>query len=269
MLDIEFTIEEGVLWMLQCRVGKRNGPAAVRMAVEMAKSKLITPNEAVLRVTPSQLDELLHPIVDPKVEAKTTPLAKGLPAGPGGACGQIVFTASDAVKWTKDGKTVILVREETNPEDVEGMRAAIAILTARGGMTSHAALVARGWGKCCIVGSGELKIDPHKKVMEVKGNKYKEGDWITLNGTRGLVYEGQLPLIDAGESNENFIEFMKICDKVRKLSVRTNADTPRRCQNRSCLRCRRNWSFPYGAYVLRQEFRAAAFQTAQDDPLFQ
>lgn len=226
MLDIEFTIQEGRLWMLQCRVGKRNGPAAVRMAAEMYKSKLIDANTAVLRVTPSQLDELLHPIVDPAVEKTTKPLAKGLPAGPGGACGQIVFNAADAVSWHKAGKTVILVREETNPEDVEGMRAAIAILTARGGMTSHAALVARGWGKCCIVGAGDLDIHAQKKTLSVNGKVYKEGDWVTMNGTKGYVYEGQLPLVDAGESNEYFDAFMKICDGIRKLKVRTNADTP-------------------------------------------
>ncbi|MDH7600399.1 MAG: pyruvate, phosphate dikinase, partial [Sedimentisphaerales bacterium] len=152
MQDIEFTIEKGRLWMLQCRVGKRNGPAAVRMAVDMLKERLIDKQEAVMRVTPGQLDELLHPIVDPKAELTSKVIAKGLPAGPGGATGQIVFTAADAVEWTRQGKKVILVREETNPEDVEGMRAAQGILTARGGMTSHAALVARGWGKCCIVG---------------------------------------------------------------------------------------------------------------------
>ncbi len=226
MLDIEFTIQEGKLWMLQCRVGKRNGPAAVRMAVEMNKQKLINKQEAVLRVTPSQLDELLHPIVDPKVESKTEALAKGLPAGPGGAYGKIVFTAEEAVAEAKTGKDVILVREETNPEDVEGMRAAKAILTARGGMTSHAALVARGWGKCCIVGAGKLEINYSKKTLSVDGKTLKKGDTITLNGTRGYVYEGQLPLIEAGEGNVYFDEFMKICDSVRKLNVRTNAETP-------------------------------------------
>ena len=163
MQDIEFTIEKGRLLMLQCRVGKRNGPAAVRMAVDMVKEKLITKEEAVMRVTPAQLDELLHPIIDPNVEKDQKILAKGLPAGPGGATGQIVFTADEAVDWTKEGKKVILVREETNPEDVEGMRVAQAILTARGGMTSHAALVARGWGKCCIVGCGALHVDLGKK----------------------------------------------------------------------------------------------------------
>ncbi|HDP80873.1 MAG TPA: pyruvate, phosphate dikinase, partial [Spirochaetes bacterium] len=156
MQDIEFTIQDGRLWMLQCRVGKRTGTAALNMAMDMLAEKLIKNEEAVMRVSPNQLDELLHPIVDPSAEKAATPLAKGLPAGPGGAAGQIVFTANDAVAWAKQGKKVILVREETNPEDVEGMRAAIGILTARGGMTSHAALVARGWGKCCIVGCGAL-----------------------------------------------------------------------------------------------------------------
>ncbi|HSN50247.1 MAG TPA: pyruvate, phosphate dikinase, partial [Bacteroidales bacterium] len=151
MLDVEFTIQEGKLYMLQCRVGKRNGPAAVKMALDMFNEGLITQEEAVSRVEPSQLDELLHPILDPKAEKSTKPMAKGLPAGPGGSTGQIIFNSEDAVAWAKKGKTVILVREETNPEDIEGMRAAQAILTARGGMTSHAALVARGWGKCCIV----------------------------------------------------------------------------------------------------------------------
>ena len=163
MLDIEFTIQDGKLYMLQCRVGKRNGPAAVKMALDMYNEKLITKEEAVSRVEPSQLDELLHPILDPKAEKSTKPIAKGLPAGPGGATGQIVFTSEDAVAWAKKGKTVILVREETNPEDIEGMRSAQAILTARGGMTSHAALVARGWGKCCIVGAGNLKIEAQRR----------------------------------------------------------------------------------------------------------
>ncbi|MBI5555330.1 MAG: pyruvate, phosphate dikinase [Elusimicrobia bacterium] len=226
MLDIEFTIEKGVLYMLQCRIGKRNGPSAVKMAADMVKEKLITKEIAVTRVTAAQLDELLHPIIDPKAEKDFTPLAKGLPAGPGGAKGMIVFNAVDAVNWNKDGKQVILVREETNPEDVEGMRAAQAILTARGGMTSHAALVARGWGKCCIVGCGALHVDHHARTMTVNGKILKEGDWITLNGTKGYVYEGPLPMVDASEENAALNEFLKVCDSVRKLKVRTNADTP-------------------------------------------
>ncbi|MBI5807130.1 MAG: pyruvate, phosphate dikinase [Ignavibacteriales bacterium] len=226
MLDIEFTIQEGKLYMLQCRVGKRNGPAAVKMALDMYREKLITKEEAVMRVQPSQLDELLHPIIDPKAELTAKVLVKGLPAGPGGAAGQVVFTANDAVAWAKEGKKVILVREETNPEDIEGMRAAQAILTARGGMTSHAALVARGWGKCCIVGAGSIKINMEEKSFNVGDIVVKEGEWITLNGSKGIAYVGELPMIKAAEENPDFQAFMKLCDDVRKLKVRTNADTP-------------------------------------------
>jgi pyruvate,orthophosphate dikinase len=226
MLDIEFTIQDGTLYMLQCRVGKRNGPAAVKMAVDMYKEKIITKEEAVMRVQPSQLDELLHPIIDPSVEIKTKAIAKGLPAGPGGAAGQVVFSANDAVAWAKAGKRVILVRDETNPEDIEGMRAAQAILTARGGMTSHAALVARGWGKCCIVGAGSIKMNYDERYFTVGDTTVKEGDWLTLNGSKGTVYLGELPMIKAAEENPDFQSFMKLCDAVRKLKVRTNADTP-------------------------------------------
>lgn len=226
MLDIEFTIQEGRLYMLQCRVGKRNGPAAVKMALDMYKEKIITKEEAVMRVQPSQLDELLHPIIDPKVELTSDVIVKGLPAGPGGATGQVVFSANDAVAWAKEGKKVILVREETNPEDIEGMRAAQAILTGRGGMTSHAALVARGWGKCCIVGAGSVKINYQEKYFTVGDVTVCEGDWLTLNGSKGSVYLGELPMIKAAEENPDFQAFMKICDSVRKLKVRTNADTP-------------------------------------------
>ena len=226
MQDIEFTIEKNRLFMLQCRIGKRNGPAAVRMAVDMVKEKLITKQEAVLRVSPAQVDELLHPVIDPKAELEHKPIAKGLPAGPGGAAGMIVFSSPEAVKWAKEGKKVILVREETNPEDVEGMRVAQAILTARGGMTSHAALVARGWGKCCIVGCGALHIDPLVKTLNADGKILKEGDWVTLNGTKGNVYAGQLKMMDASEENKLLFEFLKLCDAFRKLKVRTNADTP-------------------------------------------
>ncbi|MBI5731494.1 MAG: pyruvate, phosphate dikinase [Ignavibacteriales bacterium] len=226
MLDIEFTIQEGRLYMLQCRVGKRNGPAAVRMAVDMYKEKLITKEEAVMRVQHSQLDELLHPIIDPNAELTSNVIVKGLPAGPGGASGQVVFSANDAVAWAKEGKRVILVREETNPEDIEGMRAAQAILTGRGGMTSHAALVARGWGKCCIVGAGSVKINYHERYFTVGNYTVREGEWLTLNGSKGTVYLGELPMIKAAEENPDFQAFMKICDTVRKLKVRTNADTP-------------------------------------------
>ncbi len=225
MQDIEFTIQEGRLWMLQTRTGKRTGTAALNMAMDMLAEGLIDEPTAVLRVRPDQLDELLHPIVDPEAEKKVRPIAKGLPAGPGGASGRIVFTAEDAVAWAKEGRQVILLREETNPEDVEGMRAAVGILTARGGMTSHAALVARGWGKCCIVGAGALDIDLGARTVTVEGKVYREGDVFTLNGTRGLVYEGELPMIDATE-NPRFQQFMAMADRFRVLGVRTNADTP-------------------------------------------
>jgi len=226
MQDLEFTIQNGKLYMLQCRIGKRNGPAAVKMALDMYKERLITNKEAVMRVEPSQLDELLHPVIDPVTEKNSKPIAKGLPAGPGGASGQVVFSAEEAVAMSKIGNTVILVREETNPEDIEGMRAAAAVLTARGGMTSHAALVARGWGKCCVVGAGSIEVNYRKKLFGVDGKIIKQGDWITLNGTKGYVYKGKLPMIKATEENKDFIAFMKICDRIRKLKIRTNADTP-------------------------------------------
>ncbi len=225
MQDIEFTIQDGKLYMLQCRNGKRTGTAAVNMAMDMLEEGLIDEQTVVMRVGADQLDELLHPIVDPEAEKGVEAVAKGLPAGPGGACGRIVFTSAEAVAAAEAKRKCILVREETNPEDVEGMRAAIGILTARGGMTSHAALVARGWGKCCIVGAGELKIDAVAKTMSVGGKTFTEGDFITLNGTKGLIYEGQLAMMDATE-NPRFQEFMKLVDKERTLGVRTNADTP-------------------------------------------
>jgi pyruvate,orthophosphate dikinase len=227
MLDIEFTIQEGRLWMLQCRVGKRNGPAAVRMAVDMFQEKMISAEEAVSRVTPDQLDEVLHPIVDPRRKRSQSRSPRDSRRDPR-RCGVVVFTAEEAVKAREaDKKTkVILVREETNPEDVDGMRAAEGILTARGGMTSHAALVARGWGKCCIVGAGEIEIDVHKRVMTAAGVTIRAGEYITLNGTKGYVYAGQLPLVKITEDNPFLQAFLKLCDKVRKINIRTNADTP-------------------------------------------
>jgi len=227
MQDIEFTIENDRLWMLQTRVGKRNGMAAVKMATDMLTEGLIKKETALNRVKPSQLDELLHPMVDPDAEATATKLAEGLPAGPGGATGQIVFTADDAEAWAKDGKKVILVRNETSPEDVHGMHAAEAILTAKGGMTSHAALVARGWGKCCVVGCGALNIDSRGKKMSVDGQTLNEGDVITLNGTKGFVYNGDLPVVQTDPTkNESFRSLMEIADDIRKLGIRTNADSP-------------------------------------------
>ncbi|MBU4583543.1 MAG: pyruvate, phosphate dikinase [Proteobacteria bacterium] len=227
MLDIEFTIQEGKLWMLQCRVGKRTGTAALNMALDMLDEGLITEKTAVMRVEPKQLDELLYPIVDPKTEKDAHLIVKGLPAGPGAACGVLVFTAEDAVASFRAGRKCILLREETNPEDVEGMRAAAGILTARGGMTSHAALVARGWGKCCIVGAGGLHVDAKTKTARITGSDLvlKEGDVVTLNGTIGHVYVGSLPMMDATE-NPRFQQFMTMADRFRTMGVRTNADTP-------------------------------------------
>jgi pyruvate,orthophosphate dikinase len=229
MQDIEFTIEKGKLFMLQCRVGKRNGTAAVRMAVDMAKEKLITADTAILRVAPAQLVELLLPMLDPKAEQATNAVAKGLPAGPGGAVGRAVFTSNDAVEWAARGEQVILVREETSPEDVDGMHKAQAILTSKGGMTSHAALVARGWGKCCIVGCADLEIaGDNQSFATKKGGAVKEGDWISLNGTTGLVYPGKLALVPVDvEHNQAYTDLMKLVDKTRVLKVRTNADTPK------------------------------------------
>ncbi len=225
MLDIEFTIQEGALYMLQCRVGKRTGMAALNMAMDMLNEKLIDEKTAVMRVSPNQLDELLHPILDPKAEKSAAIVTKGLPAGPGGAVGQVVFTSEKAVELAAKGIKSILVREETNPEDVEGMRAADGILTARGGMTSHAALVCRGWGKCCIVGAGELKIDEENGVFTAGKYSFKEGDIISLNGTRGYAYAGEVKTMDSSE-NPRFRQFMAMADTFRKLGVRANADTP-------------------------------------------
>ena len=225
MQDIEFTIQDGKLWMLQCRVGKRTGLAALNMAMDMLQEGLIDEKTAVLRVAPSQLDELLHPILDASAEKKATVIARGLPAGPGGSVGRIVFTAEDAVEAAKRNEKVILVREETNPEDVEGMRAADGLLTARGGMTSHAALVARGWGKCCIVGCDALHINMNTRTITIGDKLYKEGDVFSLNGSKGLVYGEAIETVNASE-NPRFIGYMNIVDKYRVLGVRTNADTP-------------------------------------------
>jgi len=228
MQDIEFTIQEGKLWMLQCRIGKRTGLAALNMAMDMLEEGMIDEKTAVTRVSPAQLDEILHPILDPASAKKATPVAHGLPASPGGAVGTIVFTNADAVAAAAEKKNVILVREETSPEDVEGMRAAAGILTQKGGMTSHAALVARGWGKCCIVGCEDMKIDLENKCVWFKGAedvKYHEGDTFSLNGAKGAVYAEAIETMDASD-NPRFVKFMSIADKFRTIGVRTNADTP-------------------------------------------
>ena len=232
MLDIEFTIQDGKLYMLQCRVGKRNGLAALVMASDMLREGLITEREAVMRLTPSQLDELLHPILDAKDEKLQRVIAKGLPAGPGGAVGVIALTPDAAKAYVAAGKSCILVREETNPEDVEGMRVSEGILTARGGMTSHAALVARGWGKCCIVGCEALDIDMEAGTVTIDDVVYKEGDVLSLNGTKGNVYAAAIKRSDP-PANENplFKEFMAIVSKYCDMGVRTNADNPQDTSN--------------------------------------
>ena len=231
MQDIEFTIQEGKLWMLQCRIGKRTGLAAIQMAMDMLSEGMIDEKTAVMRVSPSQLDEILHPVLNVAAEKAAKVIAQGLPASPGGAVGTIVFTPEAAVEAARNGEKVILVREETSPEDIEGMRASAGILTERGGMTSHAALVARGWGKCCIVGCDTLKIDFAAKTLTFAGSSkvFKEGDWLSLNGSKGVVYASKIETMDASE-NPLFIRFMSIVDKYRRLGVRTNADTPEDAQ---------------------------------------
>ena len=227
MQDIEFTIQNRRLWMLQTRVGKRNGPAAIRIAIEMNKEGLIDEKTALMRLNAEHLEEMMHPMLDYEVEKQSKVLAVGLPAGPGGGSGQIVFTADDAESWHNDGKRVILVRSETSPEDVHGMYAAEAILTSHGGMTSHAALVARGWGKCCVVGCSELTISAKRKSLSVNGATFKEGDWLTINGSSGRVYPGQIPLKDVNlNENPYFNNLMEMTGRYRKLGVRTNSDSP-------------------------------------------
>ncbi len=228
MQDIEFTIEKGKLFMLQCRIGKRNGVAAVKIASDMYNEKVIDAKTAIMRVGPNQLVELLLPMLDPKVQAVTKAIAKGLPAGPGGAKGRVVFSSNDAVEWASRGEKVILVREETSPEDVDGMHKSQAILTTKGGMTSHAALVARGWGKCCIVGCTDIEIHSETKSLKANdGTFIKEGDWISLDGTKGLVYHGSMALVDIDlDKNLAYKNLMKLVDKIKTMGVRTNAETP-------------------------------------------
>ncbi len=226
MQDVEFTIQEGRLWMLQTRNGKRNGPAAVRMAVEMVGEGMIDKATAISRVRPDQLDELLHPMIDPGAEIGTEIFAKGLPAGPGGAVGKIVFTSERAEELGAQGENVVLVRHETSPEDVHGMHVSQAIVTAKGGMTSHAALVARGWGKTCVVGCAALEIDVASRTVVVDHTVLREGDIVTVNGTKGNVYVGELPLIVIDpEKNELMGTFLGWCDELRTLGIRTNADS--------------------------------------------
>jgi pyruvate,orthophosphate dikinase len=223
MQDIEFTIQRGKLWMLQTRNGKRTAEAAVRIAVEMVEEGLIDRETALMRVSPDQINQLLHPTFDPK--AKKTVISKGLPASPGAATGRIVFHADDAEEWAARGEQIVLVRVETSPEDIGGMNVAKGILTARGGMTSHAAVVARGMGTCCVAGCGDVNISYKNKTMTVAGKIYKEGDWISLNGSTGEVIEGKVPTVTP-ELSGNFGKLMEWADAIRRLNVRTNADTP-------------------------------------------
>src|SRR5215470_7658134 len=220
MQDFEFTIQESKLYMLQTRNGKRTGKAAVKVAADMVKEGLISPDEAIMRVEPTQLDQLLHPILDPKAQAK--PFAQGLPASPGAVSGRIVFTADEAVEMAPSGK-VILVRKETAPDDIHGMDVAVGILTSRGGMTSHAAVVARGMGKCCVVGAESILIDERNKTLSVAGKQLKEGDWLTLEGGSGKIFEGQVKTMEPDPNSGDFAEFMAMADKIRRLRVRANA----------------------------------------------
>ena len=226
MQDMEFTVQEGKLWFLQTRNGKRTGAAMVKIAIDLLHEGMIDEKTAIQRCEPQKLDELLHPVFDKKALTSAKVIAQGLPASPGAACGQIVFHADDAQAWHKDGHKVVLVRIETSPEDLAGMSAAEGILTARGGMTSHAAVVARGMGKCCVSGVGSLNVSYKDKTVEIDGVTYKEGDYISLNGTTGQVYAGEVPT-KAAELSGDFKELMDLCDKYTKLQVRTNADTPR------------------------------------------
>ena len=225
MQDMEFTVQEGKLWFLQTRNGKRTGTAMVKIAMDLVREGVISEKEAILRCEPQKLDELLHPVFDKDALKKAKVITQGLPASPGAACGQIVFHADDAQEWHKDGHKVIMVRIETSPEDLAGMSAAEGILTARGGMTSHAAVVARGMGKCCVSGAGAIQVDYKAKTVTIEGVTYKEGDYISLNGSTGQVYAGEIPT-KAAELSGDFKALMDLCDKYTHLQVRTNADTP-------------------------------------------
>ena len=225
MQDMEFTVQEGKLWFLQTRNGKRTGTAMVKIAMDLLREGVIDEKTAIERCEPNKLDELLHPVFDKLALSKAKVISQGLPASPGAACGQIVFHADDAQAWHADGHKVVMVRIETSPEDLAGMSAAEGILTQRGGMTSHAAVVARGMGKCCVSGAGGINVDYKTKTVEIDGTVYKEGDYISLNGTTGQVYAGEVPT-RAAELSGDFKTLMALCDKYTKLQVRTNADTP-------------------------------------------
>ena len=225
MQDMEFTVEHGKLYMLQCRNGKRTAPAALKIACDLVDEGMISEQQAVAMIDPRNLDTLLHPQFDPKALKATTPVGKALPASPGAACGKIVYTAEDAKEWAARGEKVVLVRLETSPEDIEGMKAAQGILTVRGGMTSHAAVVARGMGKCCVSGCGAINMDEANKQFTLAGKTYHEGDWLSLDGSTGNIYDGAMPTVDASVGGD-FGRIMSWADKYRRLKVRTNADTP-------------------------------------------
>ena len=225
MQDMEFTVEHGKLYMLQCRNGKRTAPAALKIACDLVDEGMISEQQAVAMIDPRNLDTLLHPQFDPKALKSTEPVGKALPASPGAACGKIVFNAEDAKEWAARGEKVVLVRLETSPEDIEGMKAAQGILTVRGGMTSHAAVVARGMGKCCVSGCGEINMDEANKQFTLAGKTYHEGDWLSLDGSTGSIYDGAMPTVDASVGGD-FGRIMAWADKFRRLKVRTNADTP-------------------------------------------
>ena len=225
MQDMEFTVEHGKLYMLQCRNGKRTAPAALKIACDLVDEGMISEQQAVAMIDPRNLDTLLHPQFDPKALKATTPVGKALPASPGAACGKIVYTAEDAKAWAERGEKVVLVRLETSPEDIEGMKAAQGILTVRGGMTSHAAVVARGMGKCCVSGCGAINMDEANKQFTLAGKTYHEGDWLSLDGSTGNIYDGAMPTVDASVGGD-FGRIMSWADKYRRLKVRTNADTP-------------------------------------------
>ena len=225
MQDMEFTVEHGKLYMLQCRNGKRTAPAALKIACDLVDEGMISEQQAVAMIDPRNLDTLLHPQFDPKALKATTPVGKALPASPGAACGKIVYTAEDAKAWAERGEKVVLVRLETSPEDIEGMKAAQGILTVRGGMTSHAAVVARGMGKCCVSGCGAIVMDEENKQFTLAGKTYHEGDWLSLDGSTGNIYDGAMPTVDASVGGD-FGRIMAWADKYRRLQVRTNADTP-------------------------------------------
>ena len=229
MQDLEFTIQNSKLWILQTRNGKRTGAAMIKIAIDMLHQGYIDEKTALLRCEPEKLDELLHPVFDKKALAEAKPITNGLPASPGAASGQLVFHADDAENWAKEGKKVILCRIETSPEDLRGMASAEGILTARGGMTSHAAVVARGMGKCCVSAANGMVINYKERKVTVFGQELKEGDWVSLNGTTGNVYKGQIKTQDA-ELGGDFLELMKIADKYTRMNVRTNADTPREAE---------------------------------------